>query len=81
MSTDHDYFRWASGILTEPEGRDMNISEDKKSRLYEAIHEPTMKTRIRIRNGLMSTNQIDDLLFDLNAEIWSEVKSVLNLKD
>lgn len=61
----------------------MIISEDKKSKIYKAIHEPIMETRIDLRKnyslGLMDASHIDDQLFYLTNEIWSEVRAVLNI--
>lgn len=58
----------------------MKLSDQMQSKLYTAIHEPIMQLRIlRLRDG--KSKVLDDQLFKLNAEIWEEVKTALNLPD
>ena len=56
----------------------MRMSEEKQTELYAAIHEPIMKMRIKYLREFKN-NELDDQLFKLNNDIWSEVHLVLNL--
>lgn len=62
----------------------MNISEKKKSQLYAAISGPIMNNRISVRQsknvlGEKNANDIDDLLYKLERDIWVEVRQALNI--
>ena len=55
----------------------MNLSDARKSRLYDAIHEPIMDERIRFKGH----EELDEKLFELELEIWRRVKVALNITD
>ena len=58
----------------------MKASEKTRSALYEAISEPIMKSRIDIgMNGSPSSEQMDNILYSLEREIWAEVRKALNI--
>ena len=64
----------------------MKISEKKKTELYGVIHEQIMQHRIVIANsedalGKKNVNDIDEMLFRLNQNIWKHVKRTLNISD
>lgn len=61
----------------------MKISEEKKTELYAAIHEPIMQLRIKVQvqSRSIPVHKIDDSLYKLNGEIWKEVIKVLNIND
>ncbi len=59
----------------------MRLTEKGTRNLYEAIAEPIMDLRLRIqRSGSPSSEQMDDMLFMLNHDIWIKVHNSLNLK-
>ena len=60
----------------------MKISEQNKSRLYDAIAEPIMKKRIAIQraDGLLHKDYVDKLLCDTTKEVWKEIHKTLNLE-
>lgn len=62
----------------------MNLSEKKRSALYEAISEPIMQKRIAVAQseavlGKKNARDIDDLLYKLERDIWAEVRKALNI--
>ena len=59
----------------------MNISEKKRSELYTAIHEPIMQKRIAAKKiyQIQYNNKLDDMLYELEREIWIEVRKALNI--
>jgi len=62
----------------------MKISEKKKTELYEAIHQPIMRRRLsvqQIENTIGKDNSLyfDNLMVQLQAVIWTEVKRVLSI--
>jgi len=64
----------------------MRISESNRTKLYAAIHEPIMQKRIAVKQskdvlGLKNADDIDEMLYKLNNDIWNEVKEVLNITD
>jgi len=64
----------------------MKVSEKKKQELYDVIHEQIMQHRIVIANsenvlGAKNVNDIDEMLFRLNQNIWKHVKRTLNITD
>lgn len=65
----------------------MRISENKKSKLYAAIHDQIMELRIEIKMAVnggtakqISADGLDTLLCGLTDAIWSRQKDVLNIK-
>jgi hypothetical protein len=61
----------------------MEISEKKKAELYKAFSEPIMKVRIQVARmgpGDEKLMAIDEKLFKMEQEIWSEIAKVLNIK-
>lgn len=62
----------------------MRLSEKKRSALYTAISEPIMNKRIIIKQsenvlGHKNANDIDELLYKLESDIWAEVQKALNI--
>lgn len=61
------------------------MTNEKSQALYEAIHEPVMKLRIKnlqVATSLappLAATEIDQLLHDLVGEIWREQCRVLGL--
>jgi len=59
----------------------MKISEERKSKLYDAISEPIMQLRIDLqRYGSLNSELLDSKLFKVEADIWREVHKILNLE-
>jgi len=64
----------------------MKLSAKRCSAVYEAISEPIMQKRITVKNsehilGEKNTRDIDDLLFKLQHDIWTEIKKVLDIAE
>jgi len=62
----------------------MRLSESNKTKLYQAISEPMMDMRIAIiqsKNvlGDKNANDLDEMMFKLERNVWSKVKAVLKL--
>ena len=57
----------------------MNISEKRKTALYEAIAEPITQLRIE-NNAGFSIEEMDEQLFRLQHEIWRGVHKTLGIK-
>ena len=62
----------------------MRLSEKKKQELYNVIHEQIMQHRLVIANsedvlGKKNANDIDEMLFRLNQNIWKHVKITLGV--
>ena len=54
----------------------MRLSEKKQTEIYRAISDPIMDARIEYAK----TKKGDDLMFNLQNEIWRRVHAALNLK-
>lgn len=60
----------------------MELSEKRRSEVYNAIYEPIFKLRIenRDRNGLPE-KYLDDELFAMTETIWRDICKALKVKD
>ena len=58
----------------------MRLSEQKKSKLYEAMCRPIQDIRIRIRSGFLSVRDTDQELLDAELLIWRRICEALNLE-
>lgn len=64
----------------------MDISEPRKAALYKAISDPIMKRRISVAMsqevlGTDNTEQLDELFYKLEREIWTLVKDALDISE
>lgn len=58
----------------------MKINEACKSALYKAVAQNVTNIRIEIaKNPDLDTMLIDEMLTDLEAKIWEDIKLALNL--
>jgi len=62
----------------------MRISEDRRQKLYDAIHSQIMELRVEIKmavneNKPISAEGLDHLLFCLTDTIWNRQKFILNI--
>jgi hypothetical protein len=63
----------------------MKISTKAKSKIYSAIHDNIMDSRISLKKydscvGI-SSNVVDTELFNLTEKIWGDIKKGLQIKD
>jgi hypothetical protein len=61
----------------------MKISQKKKTELYKAFSEPIMQVRIQVAQmgpGDEKLMKIDEKLFKLEQEIWSEITKTLGIE-
>ena len=60
----------------------MKISEERKRNLYSAISGNIMDLRIMVERAKRANTEIpiNQLLFDLEIDIWKEVVDVLGIK-
>lgn len=60
----------------------MKISEERKSNLHSAISGNIMDLRIMVERAKSANTEIpiDQLLFDLETDIWKEVVDVLGIE-
>ena len=61
----------------------MNMSDENKQKLYDAISDPIMDKRVEVKmeNKLFTHHEIDELLYKLERTIWNNVKRTLKVKD
>jgi len=66
----------------------MKMSELKRLQVYAAISEPIMRKRIKIQledtdpvfPSTLYVDDVDEMLFKLEQEIWKELKEALKLE-
>jgi hypothetical protein len=60
----------------------VKLSVRNIEKLHAAIHEPIAAKRIAVKNadGMIHRRDLDELLSNLNNEIWKEVRMVLDIK-
>jgi len=61
----------------------MKLSEKRKAILFNAIADNVMDLRLKVQNrhGEYKTTNLDTMLFNLQMDIWRNVKQALNLVD
>lgn len=64
----------------------MNISQKKKTALYNALDDPIMNLRLEINRNQRQGNPItvinlDEKLYKIVFEIWGKQKTVLGIED
>lgn len=58
----------------------MKLSQKRIDLLYGAIHGSVMDARVKVvGQPQMTKSQVDDVLYDLEREIWKRVKESLGL--
>ena len=57
----------------------MKISEKKHSELHNSIYDPIMDLRVKNTMDGFDKPELDQALFDLEKEIYSRVRVILNL--
>lgn len=58
----------------------MKLSDKREEDLYNSIATPIMDLRVENQAGMLSVQDLDSRLYDMQKEIWKRTHKALNLK-